>query len=136
MKVLITLILILIHSCPIAFGQDKPAAAVAPLATLGDISEVRQRFIFNSFLSKLSQHYDLISQDQFKEAQNQAFDELTAEECTEENCIRKVQELLQIENLFVLQMLAEGNLIQLSLSLVDLDKKHGFLIKYKPVFFK
>ncbi|MGK5093140.1 hypothetical protein WDW89_14130 [Deltaproteobacteria bacterium TL4] len=103
--------------------DEKPIAAIAPVTSLGEISEVEKQIIFNSLLTKLSQTHNLISQDQFKAAQEMAFEELEAEECTEEQCIRKIQDLLQVENLFVLQVLKHNQDTQLSLTLVDLDKK-------------
>lgn len=103
--------------------EEKPQAAVSPLASLGEISEVQKKIVFNTLLAGLSRHYDLISQEQFLEAQESAFDELEAQECTEEQCIRKIQELLQVENLFVLEFLREDDDTQLTLTLIDLDKK-------------
>ncbi|MGK5091248.1 PEGA domain-containing protein [Deltaproteobacteria bacterium TL4] len=108
----------------VGFAQEeKPQAAVVPVSALGDISEVEKQIFFNTLLSKLSQHYNLVSQAQFLEAQEVAFEELDAQECTEEQCIRKIQDLLQVENLFALQILRFREDTQLTLTLVDLDKK-------------
>ncbi|MGK5093037.1 PEGA domain-containing protein [Deltaproteobacteria bacterium TL4] len=104
--------------------QARPKAAVSPLSSIGDISEVQKQMIFNSLLTEISSRYDLISQEQFKEAQDQAYKELDAEQCTEEQCIRAIQDILQVENLFVLQMLREGQDTQLTLTLIDLERKN------------
>ena len=108
---------------PVMAQEFSPQAAVAPIAVLGEIPEVQRQIIFNSFLAQLSQYYELISQTQFQKAQDVAFEELDAESCTEEQCIRRIQEILQIESLFALQILRDGKDTQLSLTLVDLDKK-------------
>ena len=42
--------------------------------------------------------------------------ELEYEECTEDQCIMRVQEMLQVENVFHLQVIGEGQDTQLSLS--------------------
>ncbi|MGK5095304.1 PEGA domain-containing protein, partial [Deltaproteobacteria bacterium TL4] len=106
-----------------ALAQEKPQAAVAPLAVIGEISVAQKQIIFNSMLDELSKYYNLISQEQFNQAQEKAYEELEAEQCTETQCILKIQELLQVENLFVLQLVREGEDTQLSLTLVDLEKK-------------
>ena len=67
----------------------------------------------------------MISEDLFKDAQDEAFESLEAEECTSDQCIRKIQEILQVEDLFVLQILREGEFTQLSLSKMDLDSKQN-----------
>ena len=126
MKRLIGIIAFWIYAlvASIGFAQTgKPEAAVSPLASIGNISTAQKQIIFNSLLGKLSSYYDLISQEQFLEAQDAAFGALEDQECTEEQCIRKIQEILQIENMFILQMIREGNDTQLSLTLIDLEKK-------------
>ena len=45
------------------------------------------------------------------------------EECTEDKCIMMIQEMLQVENLFVLQVIGEGENTQMSLKWVGLDDK-------------
>jgi len=103
--------------------EDLPEAAVAPMAVLGEVSDIQKQIIFNSFLDKLTANYDLISQAQFARAQEKAFEALEEAECTEEICIRKIQEILQIENLFILQIIKEDGDTQLSITLIGLDKK-------------
>ncbi|MBF0350202.1 MAG: hypothetical protein HQM11_04185 [SAR324 cluster bacterium] len=120
-KFLLTALILSIAS--VSQAQNKPPAAVSPVAVLGEVSQVQQQIIFNSFLTKLSTYFDLISQNQFLEAQEAAFESLQEQACTEEQCIRKIQEILQVENLFVLQILREGGDTQLTLTLVDLEKK-------------
>lgn len=66
------------------FPTEKPHTAVAPLAILGPINEAEKQVVFNMFQDKLSEYYDLVSQEQFNEAQVAAFESLEVEECTEE----------------------------------------------------
>ena len=65
----------------------------------------------------------LISQERFEEAQEKAFEELDYEECTEDQCIMMIQEMLQVENVFHLEVIGEGSDTQLSLSWRTLDEK-------------
>ena len=53
----------------------------------------------------------------------QVFEELEYEECSEDTCIMRVQEMLQIENVFNLQIIGEGNDSQLNLKWITLDEK-------------
>ena len=64
--------------------------------------------------------YDL--QDRFEEAQEKAFAELDYEECTEDQCIMLIQEFLQVENVFYLEVIGEGKIIQMSISWRTLDQ--------------
>ena len=52
-----------------------------------------------------------------------AFEELDYEECTEDQCIMLIQEMLQVENVFHLQIIVEGKDSQLSLSYRNLYEK-------------
>ena len=108
---------------PSLWAQGKPQAAVSPVAVLGDVPEVQKQIVFNSLLTQLTQYYDLISQEQFLKAQDSAFEALEGKNCTEDQCIQKIQEILQIENMFILQILRDGTDTQLSLTLVTLEKK-------------
>ena len=53
----------------------------------------------------------------------QVFEELEYEECIEDTCIMRVQELLQVENVFHLQVIGEGKDSQRNLKWVTLDEK-------------
>jgi hypothetical protein len=49
--------------------------------------------------------------------------ELEYDECTEDQCFALIQQILQVDNLFLFNMTGEGNFTQLSLTRVDLDSK-------------
>ncbi|MCH7477493.1 MAG: hypothetical protein IIA14_05275 [SAR324 cluster bacterium] len=111
--------LLLVAAAAPAYAQaEKPDAALTPVAALGDISEVEKAIIFNGLQSSLTKFYKLVSQEDYARAEEAAFAELELEQCTEEQCIRKIQELLQVERLFNLQILRQQQLTQLSLTLV------------------
>jgi len=90
---------------------------------LGDFSEMQKQIIFNSLQESLSTQYVLASQKAFEAAQTQAFDELEYDECTEDQCFALIQQILQVDNLFLFNMTREGNFTQLSLTRVDLDSQ-------------
>jgi len=93
------------------------------MGVFGEISEMEQRIYFNTLQEPLSIHYSLVSQKLFEQAQEQAFNELDFEECTEEQCFALIQELLQVENLFLFQIVREGTFSQLTLTNIDLDNQ-------------
>ena len=106
------------------FAQDrKPPALIGPLVTLGTFTEVQKQIIFNHLQAKLSERFELVSQRRFEEAQNMAFEELDYDQCTEENCIRFIQDTLQVESFFSLQLVQEEKVIQLTFMMLDLDRK-------------
>ena len=72
----------------------KPPVLLSPVVSLGPISNVQRQIIFNHLQAELSERFELISQRRYEEAQQKAFEELEFEECTEENCIRYVQDTL------------------------------------------
>jgi hypothetical protein len=106
-----------------AYAQEKQKACLAPMGALGDISEMQKQIIFNSLQESLSTQYILASQKAFEAAQTQAFDELEYDECTEDQCFALIQQILQVDNLFLFNMTREGNFTQLSLTRVDLDSQ-------------
>ena len=73
--------------------------------------------------SQLDKHFDIVPKDLFEEAQENAFEELDYEECTEEQCIMMIKEILQVENSFQLVLMEEDGDTQISLTWNDLDKK-------------
>ena len=120
---LIILSLFFLLSYPL-FGQsERPETIAIPVGTLGDISDSRKQIIQNTLSQELTKYFRLVPQDKFEEAQEKAFEELEYEECTEDQCIMMIQELLQVENVFSLQLVAEDGDTQLSLTWVGLDEK-------------
>ena len=120
---LIILSLFFLLSYPL-FGQsERPETIAIPVGTLGDISDSRKQIIQNTLSQELTKYFRLVPQDKFEEAQDQAFEELEYEECTEDQCIMMIQEILQVENVFSLQLVAEDGDTQLSLTWVGLDEK-------------
>jgi len=112
-------ILLFFSGASILHAQEQ--AALAPMGALGNFSEVEKQILFNALQENLSIHYSLVSQQRFETAQEQAFDELEAEECTEDQCFAKIQELLQVENLFIFSIAKDNTYTQLSLTRVDID---------------
>ncbi|MCH7479709.1 MAG: hypothetical protein IIA14_16605 [SAR324 cluster bacterium] len=104
-------------------AQERPPAALGRVSTLGDISEVQRTIIANRLEGFLTRAYDLVPRDVYLRAEEAAFQALDVAQCTEEQCIRKIQELLQVERLFVLQILREQELTQLTLTLIRAESK-------------
>ena len=121
--ILILLSILLLFTYPL-FGQsERPETIVIPVGTLGDISDSRKQIIQNTLSQELTKYFRLVPQDKFEEAQEKAFEELEFEECTEDQCIMMIQEILQVENVFSLQLVEEDGDTQLSLTWVGLEEK-------------
>jgi len=104
-------------------SKEKSQTIIVPTGTLGDISEVRKKMLEKTLESKIDDYFDIVPKDLFEEAQEKAFEELEYEECTEEQCIMLIKEMLQVENSFQMVLMAEDGDTQISLTWNDLDKK-------------
>ena len=120
---LLTLSLLFLSLPSFGLSQERPETIVIPVSSVGDVTETRKLILQNTLEDELKTHFRLISQDRFEEAQGKAFEELDFEECTEDQCIILIQEMLQVENVFHLQVIGEGNDTQLSLNWRTLDEK-------------
>ena len=85
------------------FGQsEKPQTIIIPTGSLGEISEVRKKMLEKTLESELDDYFAIVPKDLFEEAQEQAFEELEYDECTEDQCVLMIKEFLQVENSFQL----------------------------------
>lgn len=90
---------------------------------MGDVSEVRKQILQNTLEDELKSHFRLVPKEKYKQVLEQVFEELEYEECSEDTCIMRVQEMLQVENVFHLQVIGEGKDTQLNLKWITLDEK-------------
>ena len=102
---------------------DLPQAIIVPSGSLGEVSEIRKKILEKTLESSLDDYFAIVPKDLFEEAQEKAFEELDYEECTEEQCIVLIKEMLQVENSFQLVLMAEGDDTYISLNWNDLDRK-------------
>ena len=124
MRLLLTVILTVFLFTILVFGQtEKPQTIIVPTGSLGDISETRIMILEKTLESTLDDYFDIIPNQLFEEAQEKAFEELDYDECTEDQCIMMIQEMLQVENSFQLVVISEEDDTQISLTWNDLDKK-------------
>ena len=90
---------------------------------MGDVSDTRKQILQNTLEEELKDHFKIISQERFEEVQEKVFEELEYYECTEDQCIMMIQEMLQVENVFHLVVIQEGSDTQLSLSWRNLERE-------------
>ena len=122
---LILLISILLLSSPL-FGQsERPETIIIPVSGIGDVSNTRKLILENTLTDELKKHFRIVPQEKYEQVLEQVFEELEYEECSEDTCIMRVQEMLQVENVFHLQVIGEGNDTQLNLTWRTLDEKRN-----------
>ena len=122
---LILLSILLLFTSPL-FGQSqRPETIIIPVSSMGDVSDTRKKIIQNTLTQELSKHFQILPQDRFEQVQEQVFNELEYDECTEDQCIMRIQEILQIENTFHLEMIGEEGDTQLNLKWINLDEKRN-----------
>jgi len=90
---------------------------------MGDVSDTRKQILQNTLTNELKKHFRIVPQEKYEQVLEQVFEELEYEECSEDTCIMRVQEMLQVENVFNLQIIGEGNDSQLNLKWITLDEK-------------
>ena len=89
-KHLLIILSFLLLSSPL-FGQsEKPQTIIVPTGSLGEISEVRKKMLGKTLESKLDDYFAIVPKELFEEAQEQAFQEMDADECTERSEERRV----------------------------------------------
>ena len=123
MKHLLIILSFLLLSSPVIGQSERPETIIIPVGTMGKISDSQKQIIQNTLGQELTKYFRLVPQDKIEEAQEKAFEELEFEECTEDQCIMMIQEILQVENVFSLQIVEEKGDTQLSLTWVGLDEK-------------
>ena len=124
MKALPAVLLFVLLLPPCLFGQSgKPQTIIVPTGSLGEVSEVRIKILEKTLESKLDDYFAIVPKDLFEEAQEQAFQEMEVEECTEEQCIMMIREILQVENAFQLVLMVDEGDTQISLTWNSLDEK-------------
>jgi len=125
MKHLLILISILLLSSPL-FGQsERPETIIVPVSSMGDVSDTRKQILQNTLTDELKKYFRIVPQEKYEQVLEQVFDELEYEECSEDTCIMRVQEMLQVENVFHLQVIGEGKDTQLNLTWRTLDEKRN-----------
>jgi hypothetical protein len=122
-KHLLIILYFLLLSSPL-FGQsEKPQTIIVPTGSLGKMSEARIKILEKTLESKLDDYFAIVPKELFEEAQEQAFEELDYDECTEDQCIMKIKELLQIENAFKMDLIIDEGDTQISITWNDQEQK-------------
>ena len=125
MKHLLILLSILLLSSPL-FGQsERHETIIIPVSGIGDVSNTRKLILENTLTNELKKHFRIVPQEKYEQVLEQVFEELEYEECSEDTCIMRVQEMLQVENVFNLQIIGEGKDSQLNLKWITLDEKRN-----------
>ena len=123
--ILIIFVSTLLLTSPLISQSERPETIIIPVSSMGDVSDTRKKIIQNTLTQELSKHFQILPKDRFEQVQEQVFIELEYDECTEDQCIMRIQEILQIENLFHLEVIGEEGDTQLNLKWVNLDEKRN-----------
>ena len=123
MKHLLIILSFLLLSSPVIGQSERPETIIIPVSSMGDVSDTRKKILQNTLEDELKTHFRLVPQQRFEEVQEKVFEELEYQECTEDQCNMMIQEMLQVENVFHLQVIGEGSDTQLSLGWRTMDEK-------------
>ena len=123
MKHLLIILSFLLLSSPVIGQSEKPQTIIIPTGSLGEMSEARIKILEKTLESKLDDYFAIVPKELFEEAQEQAFQEMDSDECTEDQCILMIKEILQIENAFKMDLISEDGDTQISITWNDQDQK-------------
>jgi len=105
-------------------GQsERPETVIVTVSGIGDVSNTRKLILENTLTDELKKHFRIVPQEKYEQVLEQVFQELEYDDCSEDTCIMRVQEMLQVENVFNLQIIGEGKDSQLNLKWITLDEK-------------
>ena len=90
----------------------KPEIIISPVSVHGEVTEARRRFLENTLNETLSLKFRIIPQKRFEAAQESAFQEMDYDQCTEGQCFIIIQDMLQVQFLFHLEVVADVDLTQ------------------------
>ena len=108
------------------FGQsERPETIIIPVSSMGDVSDTRKQILENTLTDELKKHFRIVPQEKYEQVLEQVVEEWEYEECTEDQCIMMIEEMLQVENVFHLQVIGEASDTQLSLGWRTLDEKRN-----------
>ena len=123
MKHILIILSIFLLSFPLFAQSERPETIIIPVSSMGDVSDTRKQILENTLTNELKKHFRIVPQEKYEQVLEQVFEELEYEECSEDTCIMRVQEMLQVENVFNLQIIGEGKDSQLNLTWRTLDEK-------------
>ena len=123
MRHILIILSFLLLSSPVIGQSERPETIIVPVSSMGDVSDTRKQILQNTLEDELKTHFRLVPQEKYEEVLEKVFEELDYQECSEDVCIMRVQEMLQVENVFHLQVIGEGQDTQLSLSWRTLEEK-------------
>ena len=107
----------------VAKQAEKPQTIIIPTGSLGEMSKIRIKILDKTLESELGNYFSIVPKELFEEAKEKAFEELDYGECTEDQCILKIQELLQVENAFKMELISEDGDTQISITWNDQNQK-------------
>ena len=123
MKHILILFSFLLLSSPVIGQSEKPQTIIIPTGSLGEISEIRKKMLEKTLESTLDDYFAIVPKELFEEAQEQSFQEMDSDDCTEDQCILMIKEILQIENAFKMDLISEDGDTQISITWNDQDQK-------------
>ena len=125
MRHILIIFSLLLLSSPVIGQSERPETIIVPVSSMGDVSDTRKQILENTLTNELKKHFRIVPQEKYEQVLEQVFEELEYEECSEDTCIMRVQEMLQVENVFNLQNIGEGKDSQLNLKWITLDEKRN-----------
>ena len=93
-KILFVLILFLTFlNSGVSIASNKKEVIVTPIISIGSFSGNKLKIYEKTFEFRLKKYFKLVAKNTLFKAQQKAFEEMDYEECTEEQCLRKIKNI-------------------------------------------
>lgn len=123
MKHILIITTLLLLSSTVIAQSEKPKTIIIPTGSIGKVKKSRVLILEKALESKIDDYYSIVPKENFEEAIDQVFQELEYDECTEDKCVIRIQEILQVENVFKMELTIEEGDTHVSLTWKNLEKK-------------
>ncbi|HIA56518.1 MAG TPA: hypothetical protein EYM80_07465 [Deltaproteobacteria bacterium] len=102
----------------------KPKAVLVPLILEGEYSSKTTSSVFQNLKGVLSEKYEVISGNQYITVRNALKDKFDSGICNTDACVRGMQDVLQADHFFSMELRKSAQEIQLIATHVDRDERH------------
>jgi len=113
------LVMILSFSPIVVMAQLKPMAMLLPVNFINYSDKTNQKRLQNYLQAELSNYFEMKTPQEVREAQIAAGDLISSENCSEEECIKKMGELLDVEYTFKFELIVSDSEWDINASKVD-----------------
>ena len=127
MRLLLTTVLFILLMINSLFSQsERPNSVVTPISSIGELSENRKLILQNTLTDELKEHFKFVKLNKvFSDPFGLIEEEINLENCYNDICMKRVQNIFHVENVFHLQLIEVVDGTQMNLKWMNLEEKRN-----------